>query len=129
MSIVVVHKLIWIAVAGGIGALARYGLSGLVPTSHGGEFPLGTLVVNVVGCFLFGLLWAVLEDKVQVSGEMRAILFAGFLGAFTTFSTFVFETRQLLAESQYALAVVNVAAQNVLGLAALILGYVIGRVI
>ncbi len=115
--------------AGGIRALARYGLAGLVPTLHSGEFPLGTLVVNVVGCFVFGLLWAVLEDKAQVSGEMRAILFTGFLGAFTTFSTFIFETRQLLAESQYVLAVLNVAVQNVLGLAALILGYVIGRVI
>jgi CrcB protein len=123
------YKLIWLAIAGGIGALARYGLAGLFPTSPGGGFPLGTLIVNVVGCFVFGLLWAVLEDKVWFSGEMRVVLFTGFLGAFTTFSTFIFETRQLLAESQYVLALVNVAAQNVLGLVLLILGFVIGRLI
>jgi len=83
----------------------------------------------VAGCFLFGLLWAVLEDKVQVGGEMRAVLFTGFLGAFTTFSTFIFETRQLLVESQYVLAVVNVGVQNTLGLGSLILGFAIGRLI
>lgn len=115
--------------AGGIGALARYGLAGVFPTSHSGGFPLGTLIVNVVGCFIFGLLWAVLEDKLSVSGEMRAILFTGFLGAFTTFSTFVFETRQLLVELQYTLAVANVAVQNTLGLICLVVGFGIGRLI
>ena len=123
------HKLIWLAVAGALGALARYGLVGFVQRLCAGGFPFGTVVVNVAGCFLFGLLWAVLEDKVQVGGEMRAGLFTGFLGAFTTFSTFIFETRQLLAESQYILAIVNVGVQNVVGLASLILGFAIGRVI
>lgn len=125
----VYYKLTGLAVAGALGALARYGLAGLFPTSPGGGFPLGTLIVNVVGCFVFGVLWALFEDNVQVGGEMRVVLFTGFLGAFTTFSTFIFETRQLLAESQYILATVNVVAQNTLGLALLILGFVIGRVI
>ena len=123
------HKLIWLAVAGAVGALARYGLVGFVQRLYAGGFPIGTVAVNVAGCFLFGLLWAVLEDKVRVSGEMRAVLFTGFLGAFTTFSTFIFETRQLLVESQYVLAVVNVGVQNTLGLVSLILGFAIGRLI
>lgn len=123
------HKLIWLAVAGAVGALARYGLAGFVQRLYAGGFPIGTVAVNVAGCFLFGLLWAVLEDKVQVGGEMRAVLFTGFLGAFTTFSTFIFETRQLLVESQYVLAVVNVGVQNTLGLVSLILGFAIGRLI
>ena len=123
------HKLIWLAIAGGIGALARYGLAGLVQRFFTGGFPFGTLVVNIVGCFVFGLLWAVLEDKLQVSGELRVVLFVGFLGAFTTFSTFVFETRQMLTESQYLLAVANVAVQNMLGLVFLIFGFAIGRLV
>ena len=123
------HKLIWLGMAGGVGALARYGLSGLVERFNTVGFPLGTLVVNIAGCFVFGLLWAVMEDKLEVGGELRTVLFVGFLGAFTTFSTFIYETREMLSGSQYLLAVVNITAQNVFGLALLITGYAIGRLI
>ena len=121
------QKLLLIAVAGGLGALARYGLAGLVQRITNGEFPWGTAVVNVTGCLLFGVLWAVMvESRLSISGETRAIILVGFMGSFTTFSTFAFETSQMLRDAQWLWAAVNVAGHNVAGIVALFLGLAIG---
>jgi len=120
-------KLLLIALAGGLGTLARYGLSGLVHQLVGRVSPWGTVVVNVVGCLLFGLLYVSLEERFTVSGQTRAVILIGFMGAFTTFSTYVFETGNFLQDGQWWEALGNVAIQNVVGLAALMLGFTIGR--
>lgn len=122
-------KLFFIAAAGALGTLARYGLAGAVQNAAGTMFPWGTAAVNLAGCLLFGLIVAVVEDRFAVSGETRMILLTGFLGAFTTFSTFVFETEQLLEGSQWAFAAGNLALQNVVGVAALFLGLTLGRLL
>lgn len=122
-------KLFWIALAGAVGTLARYGLAGLVQNSVKGVFPWGTVVVNLTGCLVFGLLWSVMEGRLTIAAETRTIVLVGFMGAFTTFSSFVFETGQLIRDSEWLLAMGNVTVQNVVGLAALFVGLVLGRLI
>jgi fluoride exporter len=122
-----VQKLLLIAAAGGLGAVARYGLAGLVQRWSDSFFPWGTATVNLVGCFLFAVVWVVTEERFAVSSETRIIILTGFMGAFTTFSTFMFETQQLLEESQYLAAVGNVALQNGVGLVAVLLGLMVGK--
>ena len=123
------HKLLLIAVAGGLGSLARYGLSGVVHNWSGSVFPWGTVAVNILGCGVFGFVVAVTEGRFAVSPETRAMILVGFMGAFTTFSTFIFETAALLEDSEWLLALGNVSLQNFVGLAALILGLFIGRLV
>jgi len=121
------EKLIWIGLAGVLGTFARYGLSGVVQRACGPLFPCGTLAVNVLGCFLFGVVWSLAEDRLSISGEMRTLLLIGFMGAFTTFSSFAFETAQMLRNEQWAMAATNILAQNIFGLVALFLGLIAGR--
>lgn len=122
-------KLLWIGLAGALGTLARYGLSGWVQRLGDFSFPWGTMTVNLLGCLLFGLVWAWAEGRLVISGEVRAIILVGFMGGFTTFSSFAFETGMLLREGQWLWALGNVAAQNLVGLAALALGVLAGRAI
>ena len=89
----------------------------------------GTIAVNILGSFLFGLVWALAQERSIISAEARIIVLAGFMGAFTTFSTFMFETGELLRDSQWALAFGNLALQNVVGLAAVFAGWVVARVL
>ncbi len=121
------QNLFLLACAGGAGALCRYGLAGLVQRLAGERFPLGTLVVNLVGCLLFGFVWGWLEGRVGFSPQTRAIVLTGFLGAFTTFSTFAFETTTLLQGGQVAAALLNVALQTVLGMALVFAGLAIAQ--
>lgn len=116
-----------IAVAGALGALARWGLSGVVQRGAGDAFPWGTFAVNVVGCFLFGLVWTAATERDLFSPAARTILLTGFLGAFTTFSTFAFETDRLLIEGRPVAALANVAGHVVLGLVAVGVGFWAGR--
>jgi fluoride exporter len=120
-------KLLWLALAGALGTLTRYLLSGLVQQTLGASFPWGTLAVNLTGCFLAGALAAIFEHHAGLSGELRVVLFIGFLGALTTFSTFVLETGQLLRDAQWAWALLNAALQNLAGLAAMLIGFAAGR--
>lgn len=122
-------ELAWLAVAGAVGTLARYGLGGLVQKYAGAGFPWGTLAVNVLGCFLFGLVWTLAEERLLISGQTRFILLTGFMGAFTTFSTFAFESGQLLRYADWPLVAANVAAQNLLGVGCLFLGFALGRLV
>lgn len=119
------QKLFFLAVAGGIGALSRYTLAGLVQRYFGSSFPLGTFVVNILGCFLFGLIWSILETR--LGPQYRVVVLTGFMGAFTTFSTYAFESAQLLQHGQWGWAIANMAGQNVLGLALMLGGLALGR--
>ncbi|MBX3730913.1 MAG: fluoride efflux transporter CrcB [Candidatus Sumerlaeia bacterium] len=122
-------KLLLLALAGSLGTLARYGLAGFVHRFDGASFPWGTLTVNVVGCLLAGLLWALFEGRVQVSAQTRVVVLVGFMGAFTTFSTFALETAELVRAAEWARAVGNVLLQNGLGLTAMMVGMTLGRLI
>jgi len=122
------QKIFWLAAAGACGTLARYALGGAVYKWFGTSFPWGTIAVNVLGCFLFGLVWSVSRHG-MISPEIRTIVLVGFMGAFTTFSTFVFETSQLLTDDELLMALANVAVQVITGIGVFYLGLVAGRVI
>ncbi len=122
-------KIILLAIAGVLGTLARYWLGGFVQRAYGGVFPWGTYAVNMAGCFLFGVVWTMAEERLLISGEARTIILIGFMGAFTTFSSFIFETDRLLKDSQWALAAGNIALQNVSGIAFLMLGIALSRLL
>ena len=121
------QRVLLLSAAGAAGTLARYWLSGAVQRFTSATFPWGTLAVNASGCFLFGLVWSLAEERLLISGQTRLILLIGFMGAFTTFSTYMFETRQMLAGSEWMLASANFVMENVAGLVLLILGTVLGR--
>jgi CrcB protein len=123
------QKLLCLAVAGAAGALARYGLAGLVQRAAGGTFPWGTLAVNVTGCFAAGLLWALFEDRVSISGELRVVILVGFMGAFTTFSALILETGELVRVAEWRMAAANLVLHNGIGLGVFFAGTALGRLV
>lgn len=123
------HKILLLALAGSCGTLARYWLSGAVHKILGGDFPWGTALVNLLGCLLFGLIWVVADERQLIRPEVRGILLVGFMGAFTTFSSLIFETGELVRGSQLGLAALNLLGQNALGFAAFSLGTALGRAV
>jgi CrcB protein len=123
------QKLIYLSVAGACGTLARYGLGGLVQRVAGASFPWGTASVNGLGCLLFGLIWTMTSERFVGSGEVRIILLTGFMGAFTTFSTFVAESGNLFADGQHWYGLGNILLQNGVGLVLFFLGMALGRLI
>jgi len=126
---IVFEKLLYIAVAGAAGTLARYGIAGAVQRTSGSLFPFGTAAVNLIGCFLAGVLWTLAENRINMSVELRATVFVGFMGAFTTFSTFVLETGAMIRNGEWFWAFGNVAFQTIAGLALFFLGAALARLI
>lgn len=119
-------KVVLILLGGGIGTLARYGVSGYAFQRYTGLFPVGTLAVNLVGSFLIGLLWGLAEHS-AMSPNVRTFLFVGILGGFTTFSTFSLETLNLLRDGELKVALLNVLLNNVLGIALAFVGFILAR--
>lgn len=120
-------KIVWLALAGACGTVARYGLTGAVHRWLGSSFPWGTAVVNILGCLLFGIVWAAASERGTISPGMRTIILVGFMGAFTTFSTFISETSQLLSNTELLIGFANIAFQTVTGMGVFYLGLAIGR--
>ena len=117
------RNLLFVGIGGFIGALLRYLVSGYVQNlSHRIDFPYGTLVVNVAGCFLIGALSQLVELQFEMTAEFRLLLLVGVLGSFTTYSTFSNETISLLQDQRAALAMMNIGLHLVLGLAAVVAG-------
>ena len=116
-----------IAAGGALGALMRYWVSTGIYNWVGRSFPWGTLVVNVIGSLLMGLLYVWLLERMTQSTEWRAFLLIGLLGAFTTFSTFSIETLNLIEQGQHVRALLNAFGSVVLCVAAAWMGVVIAR--
>jgi len=115
-------KLLSIALGGAIGTLLRYGVSGLTYRYTGPGFPWGTLAVNLIGSFVIGVLWS-LFDVTAVGPNVRIFVLIGVLGGFTTFSTYSLECFNLLRDGEMGLALCNVVASNVLGIALTFFGF------
>ena len=113
---------------GCLGAMGRYGLAMLTQRAAGSPFfPVGTLTVNVLGCFFIGFLAGLSEVRGPMTPHLRVFLLAGLLGGFTTFSAFGFETVELLRIGRVGAALLNVGLQLGVGLSAVWLGLVLGR--
>lgn len=116
---------VWLVGVGGfVGAIARYGLGGWVHrVADGATFPYGTLAVNVLGCALIGAITGIAESRGLFGPEARVFLLIGVLGGFTTFSSFGYETLQLLRDGQWGYGLANVLANVALGLTAVWAGW------
>lgn len=121
------RELVLLGVAGAAGTLSRYALAGWTQRLLGDRLPFGTLAVNVLGCLLLGLIMEGLVATEVLPRALRVPLTVGFFGAFTTFSTFGFETMRYMQASNWTSAALNVAANVVLCLAATWLGIMAGR--
>ncbi len=119
--------LLYIALGGALGAIARYGLGGWVHGWAGGGFPWGTLLVNVAGCLGLGIALRYMS-AVDVGAELRAFVAIGFFGAFTTFSTFSYDTAMLLRDGEWARAAGYLAASVGVGLVATFAGFALAVV-
>ncbi|UCG73745.1 MAG: fluoride efflux transporter CrcB [Chromatiales bacterium] len=120
--------LAWVALGGAIGSVLRFTVGGWAQRMTGwSQFPVGTLVVNVLGCLLIGLIGGLADYRQVLDPGQRAFLMIGVLGGFTTFSAFAFETLGLMQDGALLRAGVNVVLQTVLGLTAATVGYVGAR--
>ena len=117
-------KLAVIGFGGFIGAIGRYLLSGIVQKQLGSGFPYGTLAVNVVGCFLLGVVMHLVQNEGMFTPNVRLFITIGILGAFTTYSTFGYETLALISAREIWPGLLNILGNVVLGLLAVWLGAV-----
>ena len=122
------EKLLSVAIGGAAGALARYGTVVIYQRYSPTTFPIAILTVNVLGSLLFGLVWAYAEDRDWVSENMRLLVLTGFLGSFTTFSTFAFDEAMFFRSGSWAIFVANLLISNAAALAAVFVGFRIGKV-
>jgi len=122
-------NLLVVFLGGGLGACARYVLQGTVYRWTGVGFPYGTLVVNVLGSLIIGILMTSFEDRFLISPTMRLFLTVGILGGFTTFSSFSYETVALFLEGSIAAALANAGLSLILCLSATWLGTLLGRLL
>ena len=113
---------IGVAVVGGLGALARFVVDGWIGARFGRELPLGTFAINVSGAFLLGLL-----DGLALRGDAMVVAGTATIGAYTTFSTWMFETHRLAEDGEFSAAALNVAASILVGFVAVVLGHLLGR--
>ena len=122
-------KLFAVALGGSVGAATRYLVSTWAAERFGSDFPYGTLVVNVVGCFIIGAFLVLVTERAIVNAYWRLIVAVGFLGGLTTFSSFGYETLKLIEDSQLQWAAYNVMANLFLGFLATWLGMTAARAI
>jgi len=121
-------NIILISIGGAVGALSRYTLSNLISKEFQSNFPLGTLGVNLLGCFLIGIAWQ-FSEHFSIAKNVRLFFFVGLLGAFTTFSTFGLESLNLFKEGHLKSAILNIFLNNILGIILVLLGILIYRLI
>ena len=121
-------KILLVMAGGSIGALSRYGVSLLAAQLLGTKFPWGTLIVNLSGCFLIGLSFALADRGISIMNpSMRLFFVTGYLGALTTFSTFGLETVNSMRAGTHLVTVANFLSNNVIGGALVLLGMLVGR--
>jgi CrcB protein len=116
------NMVLLVALGGALGSIARYLMASRIQTATGWQFPLGTVLVNILGCFLIGILYVLLVARPDPKHELRALLITGVMGGFTTFSSFSLETVTMAMNGNYTGASVNV----VISVAACLVGTVLG---
>jgi CrcB protein len=121
--------LLLIGLGGFAGAISRYLVDGFVTDRTAGAFPWGTLAVNLSGSFVLGLLFAMTAERAILPADIRGPVMIGFIGAYTTFSTFMLESWVLIENGSYASAVANLGGSVLLGLVAVVAGLTVGRAI
>ena len=118
-----------VAIGGAAGAIARFWVGGYISTRMGTRFPYGTFVINCSGCFIVGLIITLLTERTHLNPTWRYLIPIGFVGAYTTFSTFEYETIRAVQDGQLFVAGLNVALSVVLGFVSVWLGIIAGRAV
>ncbi len=121
--------IVLVALGGAVGAVTRYVVDGWVSARTGGEFPFGTLAINLSGSFVIGLLFALAIEGDLLPSSIRGPVMIGFVGAYTTFSTLMLESWRLVEDGAAALALANLAGSTLLGIVAVVAGLTLGRAI
>ena len=116
------NMILLVALGGAVGSVARYLMASSIQTSTGWDFPLGTVLVNILGCFLIGILYVLLVARPDPRHDLRALLMVGVMGGFTTFSSFSLETVTMAMNGNYTGASLNV----VISVAACLVGTILG---
>jgi len=119
--------LLYIALGSAIGGVGRYLLGGVIQRLSGGTFPIGTLIINITGSFLLGLIYRYSADSAAITPEVRAMLTIGVCGGYTTFSSFSYESVRMMEDGQAARALAYVALSVGLCLCGTFLGIAAGR--
>jgi fluoride exporter len=122
------NTILLVAVGGAVGSVARYLMASSIQTALGWEFPLGTVLVNILGCFLIGILYVLLVARPDPRHDLRALLMVGVMGGFTTFSSFSLETVTLAMNGNYGGATLNVVSSVAACLVGTILGVTLARI-
>lgn len=122
-------KIVYLILGGAAGTLARYFLSSSIYGWWGVNFPYGTLVVNYAGCFIIGVLSGISDKRLLIGPHARTLLMVGFCGAFTTFSTFILETNNLLKDGEVFKAFLNVLLSVAAGFVIFRIGLLLGEII
>jgi CrcB protein len=121
--------LILIGAGGFLGAVARYVVDGRIVQATGASLPWGTFVVNVSGSFAVGLLFALVTERAALPSELRGPVMIGFIGAYTTFSTLALESWRMMEDGAWLAATLNLGGSILVGVAAVVAGVAIGRMI
>jgi CrcB protein len=119
--------LLLVGLGGFLGAASRYVVDGWVSRATGGVFPWGTLVINVSGSFLLGILSALATERAILPAEVRPPVMIGFIGAYTTFSTWMLESSRLAEDGAFLWAATNIVGSVALGVTAMLVGLAVGR--
>jgi len=125
----ILDKVLIIGAGGFIGANVRYWLGAWIDAQFGLRFPLGTFIINLTGSLLLGFIATIAIERALIDPRWRLAIAVGFIGAYTTFSTFTYESVKLLEAGSYGLAALNVLGSTLLGLLGATIGIAIGRAI
>ena len=121
-------KLLWyVALGSALGGVARFALGGFIQQRAGADFPMGTLVINITGSFFLGVFMRYAMQSDAVGPEVRLFLTTGFCGGYTTFSTFTYETAQLMEDGEYGRAALYVGASIGVALVGMFLGFAVAN--
>jgi CrcB protein len=122
-------QLLLVGLGGFGGAVLRWAVDGWISERNPTAFPLGTLFINLTGSFVLGVLFALVVERNVLPADIRLPLMVGFLGAYTTFSTFMLESWRLVETGAYGLAAANLVGSVALGLVAVVAGLAVGRLV
>jgi fluoride exporter len=122
------NMILLVALGGAVGSIARYLMASRVQTATGWNWPLGTVLVNILGCFLIGILYVLLVARPDPKHELRALLITGVMGGFTTFSSFSLETVTMAMNGNYGGATLNVVVSVAACLVGTVLGIALARI-
>ncbi|MBS0422226.1 MAG: fluoride efflux transporter CrcB [Proteobacteria bacterium] len=122
------NMILLVALGGAVGSIARYLMASSIQTATGWEFPIGTVLVNILGCFLMGILYVLIVARHDPRHDLRALLMVGVMGGFTTFSSFSLETVTLAMNGNYMSATLNVVISVAACLTGTVLGVALARI-